>query len=98
MHLAGDGASLAGLLRPGGRIASTLGLSKDDVEDKGVTDVTVHPVMADPSARTLEALAVQVISGALQVPVTGTYPLAQAPEAFTAFGAGALGKLAVTLS
>ncbi|MGW3725033.1 NADP-dependent oxidoreductase [Streptomyces sp. NPDC000851] len=46
MHLAGDGAALAALLRPGGRIASTLGLSKDAVED---TNVTVHSIMADPA-------------------------------------------------
>ncbi|MFH9008733.1 NADP-dependent oxidoreductase [Streptomyces afghaniensis] len=95
VHLAGDGAALAGMVRPGGRIASTLGLSKDAVADK---DVTVHAIMADPTARTLDALAAQAASGALRVPVTATYPLAQAPEAFAAFGAGALGKLAVTTS
>jgi hypothetical protein len=37
-------------------------------------------------------------SGALRVPVTATYPLEQTPQAFAAFGAGALGKLAVTCS
>ncbi|GGU21787.1 NADP-dependent oxidoreductase [Streptomyces coeruleorubidus] len=95
VHLAGDGAALAGMLRPGGRIASTLGLSKDVVADK---DVTVHSIMADPAARTLDALAAQAASGVLRVPVTATYPLAQAPEAFAAFGAGALGKIAVTTS
>ncbi|WP_046501076.1 NADP-dependent oxidoreductase [Streptomyces odonnellii] len=98
MHLAGDGAQLAGLLRPGGRIASPAGLTKDAVADSGVTNVTVHTIMADPNARTLDALADQVASGALRVPVTATYPLAQAPEAFAAFGAGKLGKLAVTFS
>jgi NADPH:quinone reductase-like Zn-dependent oxidoreductase len=49
-------------------------------------------------ARPLTALAEQAASGALRVPVTATYPLEQAPEAFAAFGAGALGKLAVTCS
>ncbi|NUP18464.1 MAG: NADP-dependent oxidoreductase [Streptomyces sp.] len=98
VHLAGDGAALAGLLRPGGRIASPLGLTEDAVAHSEVSDVTVHSIMADPSARTLEALASQVASRALRVPVAAVYPLAQAPEAFAAFGAGKLGKLAVTLS
>ncbi|WP_435213051.1 NADP-dependent oxidoreductase [Streptomyces sp. bgisy034] len=95
LHLAGDGAQLAGLLRPGGRIASTIGLTQDAVKGE---DVAVHTVWADPSAQTLTALAQQAASGALRVPVTATYPLEQAPEAFAAFGAGALGKLAVTCS
>ncbi|MER5185639.1 NADP-dependent oxidoreductase [Streptomyces sp. NPDC002896] len=95
VHLAGDGAQLAGLLRPGGRIASTLGLTQDAVDGSGVT---VHSIMADPNAQTLSALAEQAASGALRVPVTATYLLAQAPEAFAAFDAGALGKIAVTCS
>ncbi|MEK0099539.1 alcohol dehydrogenase catalytic domain-containing protein, partial [Streptomyces sp. A475] len=32
LHLAGDGAALAGMLTPGGRLASTLGLTQDAVE------------------------------------------------------------------
>ncbi|MFG6197019.1 NADP-dependent oxidoreductase [Nonomuraea sp. JJY05] len=95
LHLAGDGLQLASLLRPGGRLASTLGLTAEAVEG---SDVTVHTIMADTNAQTLTALATQAVSGGLRVPVTATYPLEQAPEAFAAFGAGALGKLAVTCS
>ncbi|MFD5517349.1 NADP-dependent oxidoreductase [Streptomyces sp. NPDC127066] len=95
LHLAGDGAQLAGLLRPGGRIASTLGFGSDTVEGQ---DVTAHAVMADANALTLTTLAADAASGALRVPVTAVYPLEQAPEAFAAFGSGALGKLAVTCS
>jgi NADPH:quinone reductase-like Zn-dependent oxidoreductase len=95
LHLAGDGAQLADLLRPGGRIASTTGLSQDAVKDQ---DVIVHSIMADPNARTLTALAEQVASGSLRVPVTATYPLEQATEAFTAFGASLPGKLVITCS
>ncbi|MBA2947969.1 NADP-dependent oxidoreductase [Streptomyces himalayensis] len=95
LQLAGDGGQLAGLLRPGGRIASTLGLTKDVVEDR---DVAVHSVMADANAQTLAVLADRAASGALRVPVTATYPLEQAEQAFAAFGAGALGKIAVTCS
>jgi NADPH:quinone reductase-like Zn-dependent oxidoreductase len=92
LHLAGDGAQLAALLRPGGRIASTLGFGPDAVQGQ---DVTAHAVMADANAQTLTALAADAASGALRVPVTATYPLEKAPEAFAAFGSGALGKLTV---
>ncbi|MGW3690433.1 NADP-dependent oxidoreductase [Streptomyces sp. NPDC005125] len=95
LHLAGDGAQLAGLLRPGGRIASTLGFGPDAVEGQ---DITAYSVMADPNPQTLGALATDAASGALRVPVTATYSLEQAPDAFAAFGAGALGKLAITCS
>jgi len=95
LHLASDGVELAALLGTGGRIASTLGLTPDAV---GSRDVTVHPIMADPSGQTLTVLAQQAASGALRVPVTATYPLEQAHEAFAAFSEGTLGKIAVTCS
>ncbi|MET7474264.1 NADP-dependent oxidoreductase [Streptomyces sp. NPDC005648] len=95
LHLAGDGAELAGLLRPGGRIASPTGLTPDAVKEP---DVTVHPIMADPNASTLTALAEQAVSGSLRVPVTATYPLERATEAFTAFTSGTPGKIAVACS
>ncbi|MEU0074040.1 NADP-dependent oxidoreductase [Streptomyces sp. NPDC006332] len=95
LHLAGDGAALAALLRPGGHLASATGLSQDDVK---VQDVTVHTIMATPGPNTLTLLAEQVASGALRVPVTATYPLEQATEAFAAFGASTPGKIAVSCS
>ncbi|WP_435226611.1 NADP-dependent oxidoreductase [Streptomyces sp. Tue6028] len=95
MHLAGDGAELARLLKPGGRIASTVGLTQEAVTGQ---DVTVHGVMADANAQTLTALAEKAASGTLRVPVTTTFPLEQADQAFAAFGAGTLGKIAVTCS
>jgi NADPH:quinone reductase-like Zn-dependent oxidoreductase len=95
LHLAGDGTQLAGLLRPGGRLASTLGFGPDAAEG---LNVTVHALMADPNGATLDALAAQAAAGELRVPVTATYPLEQAPEAFDAFRGGALGKLAVRCS
>jgi NADPH:quinone reductase-like Zn-dependent oxidoreductase len=54
--------------------------------------------MADPTSQTLTVLAGLAASGALRVPVTATYPLEQAHDAFTAFGEGTLGKIAVTCS
>lgn len=95
LHLAGDGGQLAGLVRPGGRLASTLGLTQDAVEG---ADVTVHAIMANPDAPTLTALAADAASGVLRVPVTAAFPLEQADEAFAAFGAGTLGKIAVACS
>jgi NADPH:quinone reductase-like Zn-dependent oxidoreductase len=95
VHLAGDGILLAGLLRPGGRLVSTAGFNPGAVEDQ---DVTVHVLRADPNAQTLNALAEGAASGALRVPVTAVYPLEQAPDAFAAFGAGTLGKLAISCS
>lgn len=95
LHLAGDGTQLAGLLRPGGRLASTLGFGADAVDG---LDVTVHTLMADPNSATLDALAARAAVGDLRVPVTATYPLDRAPEAFEAFRGGALGKLAVDCS
>ncbi|MFH8663240.1 NADP-dependent oxidoreductase [Streptomyces afghaniensis] len=95
LHLAGDGPALAALLRPGGQLASTTGLPQDDVKGH---DVTVHTIMANPDARILTALAEQVASRALRVPVTATYPLEQATEAFAAFGASTPGKITVSCS
>ncbi|MFJ4835770.1 NADP-dependent oxidoreductase [Streptomyces sp. NPDC088747] len=95
LHLAGDGVQLAGLLKPGGRIASTVGLTQEAVTGG---DVSVHGVMADANAQTLTTLGEKAASGALRVPVTATYPLEQAADAFAAFGAGTLGKIAVTCS
>ncbi|MFJ9010157.1 NADP-dependent oxidoreductase [Streptomyces canus] len=95
LHLAGDGAALAALLRPGGQLASATGLTQDDVKGH---DVTVHTIMGSPDAQILTSLAEQVASGALRVPVTATYPLEQATQAFAAFGASTPGKIAVSCS
>ena len=70
-------------------------MTQDDVKGQ---DVTVHTIMANPDAQILTSLAEQVASGALRVPVTATYPLEQATEAFAAFGAGTPGKIAVSCS
>lgn len=95
VHLAGDGVLLAGLLRPGGRMVSTVGFDPSTVESR---DVTVHTLMADPNTQTLRTLAEGAASGALRVPVTAVYPLEQAPDAFAAFNAGHLGKLGISVA
>jgi hypothetical protein len=86
----GDPASLAGLLADGGTMASTLGFGPEQ-----------HPaavsIMADPNAETLSRLADDVVAGLLSVPVTATYRLDEAGLALADYGAGALGKLAVSI-
>jgi NADPH:quinone reductase-like Zn-dependent oxidoreductase len=92
LHLAGDGDQLAGLLRPGGRLVSTLGYAAEG------RDIVGHSVMADPTSQTLAQLASDAASGVLRVPVTVTYGLEQVHEAFATFGAGTLGKVALTVA
>jgi NADPH:quinone reductase-like Zn-dependent oxidoreductase len=91
LHLAGDGAAVAGLVVQGGRFASTLNFTPDAGDIKATT------VMADPSAATLDSLAAEVVAGRLRVPVATTYPLAEAPRAINDFAGGTLGKLVVTV-
>jgi len=94
LHFAGDGVALANLLKPGGRLASTLGVSTDQLKRK---DVTAKPVMTIPSPALLSELANAAATGELRVPITKTYRLDQIDQALKDFGAGALGKLAVTV-
>jgi NADPH2:quinone reductase len=94
LHLAGDGGQLAALLAPGGRLASTLGFGPQAL---GRTDATAVPVMANPDRSTLDRLAADAAAGRLRIPVTRTYPLSQVPQALADFGAGAVGKFAVTV-
>lgn len=95
LHLAGDGVQVADLVATGGRLASTLGFGPDAAAGR---DLKVTAIMASPDAATLDRLAADVTAGRIRVPITATYPLEQAPKAFTDFSAGALGKLAITLS
>jgi NADPH:quinone reductase-like Zn-dependent oxidoreductase len=91
LHLAGDGAVLAGTLAEKGRLASTLGFGADQ-----------HPaatsVMAAPTAETLDRLAADVAAGRLTVPIERAFPLGGVPAAFGAFTAGTLGKTAITIA
>ncbi|MFG2164539.1 NADP-dependent oxidoreductase [Micromonospora chersina] len=88
-HLAGDGAPLAGLLAPGGRLASTIGFGPDQ-----------HPaavsIFGRPERATLDRLADDVLAGRVRVPVDRRYELDEVPRALTEFS-GALGKLAVSM-
>ncbi len=91
LHLAGDGAALAGLLTEKGRLASTLGFGPDQ-----------HPaataIMANPTPATLDRLAADAAARRLTVPLSRASPLAEVPAAFGDFAGGTLGKLAITLA
>ncbi|HEV7707469.1 MAG TPA: alcohol dehydrogenase catalytic domain-containing protein [Asanoa sp.] len=91
LHLAGDGGVLAGLLTEKGRLASTLGLGPDQ-----------HPaataVMATPTTDTLDRLAADAAAGRINVPVSRTYALAEAPAAFGDFASGTVGKIGITIA
>lgn len=94
VHAAGDGASLAALLRPGGRLASALGATPEAV---GRDDVAVAPMLATAPADKVTSLLDSVAAGALTVPITRTYAFDQAEQAVADFTGHKLGKLVVTI-
>ncbi|GAA1018053.1 NADPH:quinone reductase [Acrocarpospora pleiomorpha] len=89
LHLAGDTAVLAGLLAEGGRLASTLGYLPG-----------AHPallsVVADATVDKLRRLADDAAAGRISVPSTRSHPLEDTGQALADFGAGTLGKIAIT--
>ncbi len=94
VHLAGDGVGVAAACRPGGRLASTVGLTAEQV---GGNDLTVTTVMANPVTSTLDRLSAAVADGTVRVPIQRTYSLQDVPQALADFEAGTLGKLAITI-
>ena len=94
VHAAGGGAQLATLLKPGGRIASTIGLTAEQVDGSGVQ---VTAVMGMPTTDILGRLATAVVNGDLTVPIDRTYALQDAGQALQDFTAGKRGKLAITV-
>src|SRR5688572_25003194 len=62
LHFAGDGAQLGELLVPGGRLASTLIMSPEQLP---LPNAQVSPVFASPDAATLDRLAAEVAAGRL---------------------------------
>ncbi|WP_330346931.1 alcohol dehydrogenase catalytic domain-containing protein [Streptomyces sp. NBC_00582] len=94
LHLAGDLAELTALTRDGGAVASALTVPEASEDRKLQTAL----IRSNPTADTLSALAGQVAAGALTVPVNSEFDLERAPEAFAAFGAGTLGKIAITVA
>jgi NADPH2:quinone reductase len=80
----------ASLLKEGGRLASPLGAAG---EGPGRVNI-----MADPTPANLARLAELLDSGALRVPIQGSYRLDQAAEALQALpGTHTQGKLGLTI-
>jgi NADPH:quinone reductase-like Zn-dependent oxidoreductase len=95
LHFAGDGAALGELLVPGGRLASTLIMSPDQLP---VPNARVSGVFANPDTATLDRLAADVVAGRLRVPIQRTYQLDELGQAMADYTAGTRGKLAVSVS
>ena len=95
LHFAGDGAALGELLVAGGRLASTLIMSPDQLP---VPNASVSGVFANPDAATLDRLAADVVAGRLRVPIQRTYRLDELGQAMADYTAGTRGKLAVSVS
>lgn len=95
LHFAGDGAALGGLLVPGGRLASTMIMSPDQLP---VPNARVSSVFANPDAATLDRLAAECAAGRLKTSIQRTYRLEEVGQAMADFAAGTRGKLAVSVS
>jgi len=93
LHFAGDAATVAGLLRAGGTIASTLGATPEQL---GRDDITLAAIMAAATADKLARLLGLVADGKLQVNTEASVPLDRAHEALGLFADGTLGKVLIT--
>jgi NADPH:quinone reductase-like Zn-dependent oxidoreductase len=94
IHLGGDGPALAELLAPGGRIASLLVMS---AEQLGVDGSRAKAVVARPDGAILERLGGEVAAGTLRAPIDATYRLEEVPAAFAHFANGKTGKIAIAI-
>ena len=91
-HLAGD-PNIVELVREGGRFASTLVQSPDQLPTQ---TATVVPVYANPSREILDQTAQALAAGDTTVTVQHAFPLEQAQAALDAFAQGTLGKIVIT--
>ncbi len=86
---------LTGLVRPGGRVATTLVTA--DAEALAGREIRATNVMAAPTPEKLTSLATQVAAGTLRVKLQKTFPLADAHGALEAFQVGTMGKVVVVV-
>ena len=91
-HLAGD-ASVVELVREGGRFASTLLQSPEQVPAE---TVTVIPVFANPTPETLARSAASQANGETTVAIQEIFTLEQLQAALNAFTRGTRGKVVIT--
>lgn len=88
-------AAVAGLVRAGGRIATTLGAA--DIDGLAARGIRATNVMGVPTPAKLDALAAQVAAGTIRVEMQWAFPLAEAAAALAAFGAGTRCKIVLTI-
>ena len=93
LHAAGDPAAIGKVVRAGGAVASTMGVT---AEQLGRDDITVTAIMAAATAGKLARLLDDLAGGKLRVNIEATVPLARAHEALQTFAGGTLGKVLVT--
>lgn len=94
IHPAGDPAAVLGALRDGGRFASTMLGSPEQLAGGNGTVVSVY---ANPASTTLDRLADAVARNRIRIAVEGVYPLAEAPQALAHFAGGTRGKTVLTV-
>lgn len=90
IHLAGDPAALAPLLKPGGPLVSPLLMSSEPIGG-----AEVRPIAAQPTPEILAAILADQQAGRTRVEVQRTYSLDEAAAALDDFRAGTRGKLVV---
>lgn len=95
LHFAGDPAPLGALVKPGGRLVSTIAQSG---EQAGIADDSFTGVYATPTPQTLGRLGENQAAGRTRVRIEESYPLADTAAAFDRFGRGTLGKLVIAVS
>jgi NADPH:quinone reductase-like Zn-dependent oxidoreductase len=95
VHAAGDVTPLAGLLPPGGRLASVLGATSDQL---GRDDLTVTAVVASAPPEKLAGLLESVAKGELVVALDQTFALDDGVAALGAFDGHKHGKVVITLA
>ena len=84
-------ASVAELVRDGGRISTTLGAA--DIDALAARGIRATNIAGDPTHDKLTMLAEAVEAGTLTVPIQQTFALDDADAAIAAFTAGTRGKI-----
>ena len=87
--------ALAALLPEGARASTTLGAA--DVPALAERGIRATNVAGKPTPARLAVFSDWATSGRLQIPIQGTFPLADAQSAIDAFNAGTRGKLVLTI-
>jgi NADPH2:quinone reductase len=89
-------ASLADLVRDGGRAASSLGAADED--GLAGRNITATNVMASAAASMMARLAEHVAGGEVKPAIEAALPLDETPAAIEQFTAGKRGKIVIALA